>query len=59
VPRMKVRLSIEYEVEDENSELEKVGIDVIRMEADAFAEAIKKRLAECGAQITSFRAEYQ
>ena len=55
---MKVRVSVEYEVDDKNHELEKLGIEIIRAEADAFAQAVKERLSEAGAEVTSFRAEY-
>jgi hypothetical protein len=56
---MKVRLSIEYEVDDADPEAEKLGADIIRAEADAFAEAVKKRLADAGGDVTSFRADYE
>ena len=55
---MKVRLSVEYEVEDENPEIEKLGAEVIRAEADAFAEAVKRKLRAAGAEVTSFKADY-
>ena len=55
---MKVQLSIEYEVDDKSSELEKVVAEIIRAEADAFAEAVKKRLSDAGADVKDFRAHY-
>ena len=56
---MKVRLSLEYEVEDDDPEVEKTGMEIIREEADALADAVKRRLTDAGAQVTSFRADYQ
>lgn len=56
---MKVLLSIEYEVDDQNPDLEKLGAEVVRAEADAFAAAVKRKLTEAGAQVTSFRADYE
>jgi hypothetical protein len=55
---VKVRLSIEYEVEDDDPEAEELGIEIVRAEADAFAEAVKKHLADAGAKITRFHADY-
>ena len=46
---MKVRLSIEYEVEDENPEIEKLGAELIRAEADALVESVKRKLRAPGA----------
>ena len=45
---MKVRLSIEYEVEDENPEIEKLGAELIRAEADALVESVKRKLRAAG-----------
>jgi hypothetical protein len=56
---MKVRLSVEYEVDDKNPELEKLAIEIIRAEGDVFAEVVKKKLSAAGADVTSFRAEYE
>jgi hypothetical protein len=55
---MKVRLSIEYEVEDENPEIEKLGAELIRAEADALVESVKRKLRAAGAEVTSFKANY-
>ena len=55
---MKVRVSVEYEVDDKNRELEKLGIEIIKAEADAFAQAVKERLSEGGADVTSFQVQY-
>lgn len=56
---IKVLLSIEYEVDDQDSDLEKLGAEVIRAEADAFAAAVKRKLTEAGARVTSFHADYE
>lgn len=40
-------------------DLEELGAEVIRAEADAFAAAVKRRLTEAGAQVTSFHADYE
>jgi hypothetical protein len=56
---MKVRLSVEYQVDDEDPDLEKLGAELIRAQADAFAEAVKRALAEKGAEVTSFQANYE
>lgn len=56
---MKVRLSVEYEVDDKDTELEELAIEVIRSEADTFAETVKRKLSAAGADVTSFRAEYE
>ena len=56
---MKIRISIEYEVKDENPELEKLGAEVIRAEADALVETVKRKLSAAGAEVTSFRADYE
>jgi hypothetical protein len=56
---MKVRLALEYEVEDEDPEVEKAAMEIIREEADRLADAVKRRLTEAGAQVTSFRANYE
>ena len=58
MPAVKVRLSIEYEVEDDDPEAEELGIEIVRAEADAFAEAVKQHLADAGAKITRFHADY-
>ena len=52
---MKVRLSIEYEVEDENPEIEKLGAELIRAEADALVESVKRKLRAAGVEVTSSR----
>jgi hypothetical protein len=56
---MKVRLSVEYEVDDKNPDLEKLAIELIRAEADAFAEGVKRKLSAAGADVTSFHADYE
>ena len=56
---MKVRLSVEYQVDDEDPDLEKLGVELIRAQADAFAEAVKRALVEMGAEVTSFQADYE
>ena len=56
---MKVRLSVECEVEDDESKLKEAGMEIIREEADALADAVKRRLTDAGAQVTSFHADYQ
>jgi hypothetical protein len=56
---VKIRISIDYAVEDENPELEKLGAEVIRAEADAMVESIKRKLSAAGAEVRSFRADYE
>jgi hypothetical protein len=56
---MKIRISIEYEVTDDKPELEKLGAEVIRAEADALVETVKRKLSAAGAEVTSVRADYE
>ena len=55
---MKVRLSVEYQVDEKNPDLEKLATRLIREEADAFTDAVKRALVEAGAEVTSFQASY-
>ena len=56
---MKIRISIEYEVTDDKPELENLGAEVIRAEADALVETVKRKLSAAGAEVTSVRADYE
>jgi hypothetical protein len=56
---MKVRISLEYKVEDENPELEQLAGKLIRAEADALVEAVRRKLSAAGAEVTSLRADYE
>ena len=55
---VKIRISVDYQVEDENPELEQLAAAVMRAEADAMVESVKRRLLAAGAEVTSFRADY-
>lgn len=54
-----MRLSVEFEVEDDDPKAERLGVEVIRSETDAFSSAVRQRLVESGAEITGFRADYE
>ena len=54
---MKVRLSIEYEVEGEDPEID-LAAELIRAEADALVESVKRELRAAGVEVTSFKADY-
>ena len=43
---------------DPGAGVEKLGADEIRSQADEFAAAVKRMLAEAGARAISFRADY-
>ena len=55
----RIRLALVYEVEGEHPELEQLAAEIIRVEADGFAEAVKRKLSAAGAEVTSFRADYE
>ena len=55
---MKIRISVDYQVEDENPELEQLAAEVMRAEADAMVVGQEEAVA-AGAEVTSFRADYE
>ena len=55
---VKIRISVDYGIDDENPELEQLVAEVMRVEADAMVESVKRKLLAAGAEVTSFRADY-
>ena len=55
---VKIRISVDYGIDDENPELEQLVAEVMRAEADAMVESVKRKLLAAGAEVTSLRADY-
>lgn len=51
---MKVNVDISYEVESDDPDAEKIGMQLIDEEAQAFALSIRHRFTEAGIEIKEF-----
>lgn len=54
---MKVHLNINYEVEDDDPQIEEVGMQIVGEEARALGTAIRDRLSEAGVDIHEFEVK--
>jgi hypothetical protein len=51
---MKLHLDISYEVEDDDPQVEEIGLQIVGDEAQAFGAAVRDRLSEAGVDIREF-----